>query len=215
MSLKLERQYQSTFSMSTTEPPPNSSNGSPFKSSCIALKLAFRRAISLIPNLRSTSLVTHRTPTMPNFYPINRLSLLNRRSISSDTLPLYVRSDVYNLESQSYQPDTRTGLGKTMLGLTLQTVLPLALTSSSGTSLTSLPIQLPTVAMVIAFAVFYMAMLLLNAYPRAANTLDKLASVVAMMGFFLMSIILLPSHFKWIGWLAFALCSLASIASFR
>ncbi|GMN38856.1 hypothetical protein TIFTF001_008087 [Ficus carica] len=101
-----------------------------------------------------------------------------------------------------------------MLGLTLQTVLTLTLTSSSGTSLTSLPIQLPTVAMVIVFAVFYIAMLLLNAYPRAANTLDKLATVVAMMGFFLMSIILLPSHFKWIGWLAFALCSLASIASF-
>lgn len=158
--------------------------------------------------VESTSLVTQRTPTITNLYAFNRaMRIFLRRSTSSDTLPVYIRSD--------YQSSTPMRPGKTMLTLTLQTVLTLALSTSSGNSSSySLPIQLVTVTMVIAFSVYSVAILLRDAYPRAASTLDKVASVFAVMGFFLMTnTIILSSHFKWIGWLAFALCMLASIIS--
>ena len=190
-------------------PPPNSHNQNFIKHLINVTKAKFRSASlptsNAIPMLQDDS-------TSPNPRRITRsLSFFHRRSPSmQDSLPVYIKS--LEATERNKPPPSH---GKTILQLTFPTVVTLALTPSGNSSSASLPLELAKLSMVVAFAVFVIGLLLRNACPKASNVMDKVSSMFALMGFFLIANTNFShrSHFEWIGWLAFALCLLSSIVS--
>ena len=208
--------YKNFFSMSKTPSPPASSNEPKFN-----VKQLFRHACNLlISNVRSwLDDISHSRQRSRNSNSIaSRVSLSYPRSRSLNSLPAFTNDvTTFDIESQCYQlvpSNKQKSHGKTILGLTFQTVLTLALNSSSQNSSSLLPLNLAELTMVIAFAAFFIGICLSHLFPRLASTFDKISSVLAAMGFFFMTTcptLYLPSYFRWTGWLAFALCMWAYI----
>lgn len=125
---------------------------------------------------------------------------------AGDCLPIYLHG--CQIEVQSYQSKAPLSLGKTVLGLTFQAIVSLTLASNPGQPDQDqdqphlLALHMVGVAMVIAFAACFSSIFLTRAYPRAASLIEKIGSVSAALGFFLMTSIFLSNIFIWICWLA-------------
>ncbi|CAB4264869.1 unnamed protein product [Prunus armeniaca] len=110
---------------------------------------------------------------------------------AGDCLPIYLHG--CQIEVQSYQSKAPLSLGKTVLGLTFQAIVGLTLASNPGQPDQDqdqphlLALHMVGVAMVIAFAACFSAIFLTRAYPRAASLIEKIGSVSAALGFFLMT----------------------------
>lgn len=132
---------------------------------------------------------------------------------ASDYLPVFITD--CHIELHSYQPKTPLSLGKTILSLTFQAIVSFALAFQNSTSShISSALLIVGVAMAIAFAACFSGIFLRDSYPNAANIIDKVGCVSAVIGFYLMTSTFLPNNSSWICWLAFSFSLLALTAAF-
>ncbi|XWS34250.1 hypothetical protein CRYUN_Cryun21dG0024100 [Craigia yunnanensis] len=125
---------------------------------------------------------------------------------------LYLNS--FEIEMQSYQPRPSVSLGKTIMSLTFQVVVALALSSSMGQDDHHLlPIHIVNISMIMAFAASFSGIFLRGSYPRTASIIENIGSLIAAVGFFIMSSLFLPENFTWVTWPACAFSLLAFFLS--
>ncbi|OMO72209.1 hypothetical protein COLO4_27768 [Corchorus olitorius] len=123
-----------------------------------------------------------------------------RTSQALDSPPLYM--NCFELEMQSYQQRPNSAnLGKTIMSLTFQVVVALAL-SMGQSHHQLLSIQIVKVSMIMAFAASFSGIFLRNSYPKSARIVENTGSIAAAVGFFIMTSIFLPVKFSWVAWLA-------------
>lgn len=119
-----------------------------------------------------------------------------------------------HIESHSYQPKTPLSLGKTILSLTFQAIVSFALAFQNSTSSHIFPaLHIVGVAMAVAFAACLSGIFLGHSYRNAANIIEKIGCVSAVIGFYLMTSTFLPSN-SWLCWLAFSFSLLAFTVAF-
>ncbi|WRX13893.1 hypothetical protein QQP08_006380 [Theobroma cacao] len=133
------------------------------------------------------------------------------RSQALDCIPLSINS--LEIEMQSYQPRPPVSLGKTILSLSFQIVVALALSSSMGQAHHVLPIDIVKISMIMAFAASFSGIFLRSSYPKMANIIENIGSLIAAVGFFKMTSIFLPGNLYWVTWLACAFSLLAFFSS--
>lgn len=132
---------------------------------------------------------------------------------ASDYLPVFITD--CHIELHSYQPKTPLSLGKTILSFTFQAIVSFALAFQNSTSSHISPaLHIVGVAMAIAFAACFSGIFLRHSYPSAANIIQKIGCVSAVIGFYLMTSTFLPSNSSWICWLAFSFSLLAFTVAF-
>ncbi|EOY01534.1 Ileal sodium/bile acid cotransporter, putative [Theobroma cacao] len=161
----------------------------------------------ILPITRSSSLPTSRAITRMRFYTAS----YQWRSQALDCIPLSINS--LEIEMQSYQPRPPVSLGKTILSLSFQIVVALALSSSMGQTHHVLPIDIVKISMIMAFAASFSGIFLRSSYPKMANIIENIGSLIAAVGFFIMTSIFLPGNLYWVTWLACAFSLLAFFSS--
>ncbi|XVE91701.1 hypothetical protein REPUB_Repub01dG0033400 [Reevesia pubescens] len=134
------------------------------------------------------------------------------RSQALDYLPLHINS--FEIEMQSHQPRPSVCLAKTIMSLTFQVVVASAQSSSMGQAHNHLlPIDIVKISMIMGFAASFSGIFLRSSYPRIASIIENIGSLIAAIGFFILTSILLPQNFIWITWVACAFSSLAFLLS--
>ncbi|XWS23035.1 hypothetical protein CRYUN_Cryun29cG0086800 [Craigia yunnanensis] len=177
------------------------------------IKQVFDRVSRILSQFRPcsevNSLILPITSAKPSSNSITRIRFYSASQWRSQRLNgLYL--NYFEIEMQSYQPRPSVSLGKTIMSLTLQVVVALVLSSSKGQDDHHL-LSIPTViiSMVMAFAASFSGILLRGSYPKTASIIENIGSLIAAVGFFIMTSIFLPENFTWVSWLAYAFSLLA------
>ncbi|XVE91700.1 hypothetical protein REPUB_Repub01dG0033300 [Reevesia pubescens] len=98
----------------------------------------------------------------------------------------------FEIEMQSYQPRPSVSLAKTIMSLTFQVVVALAQSSSMGQAHNHLfPIDIVKISMIIGFAASFSEIFLRSSYPRIASIIENIGSLIAAVGFFILTTIFL------------------------
>ncbi|MBA0874909.1 hypothetical protein Goshw_023778 [Gossypium schwendimanii] len=134
-------------------------------------------------------------------------------SLGASPICNYINSFEIEMQSHHRQPRPNSlSLGKTIMSLAFQAVFALALSSSTEQAdHHHLLLPWSAASMVMAFAASFSWIFFHTSHPRIASIIGNTASVIAALGFFIMSSIFLPGNLTWVTWLA---CGFSLLAFF-